>query len=316
MRLTMERETWKGGRLLPLISVIVCTLDRPASLRRTIESLIAQDLPPGDFEVIVVSNRGPALEATGREPANGPAIHYTFEPRLGLSNARNRGLSLATGELVAFIDDDATADPHWLPSLAKALDRDAGNPACAGGKVIAEWERPPPGWLRGSLLKFLGIVDLGERRRAVIWPNEVLVGCNIAFRTMELRDMGGFDPVLGRRGTALYGNEEVALEQRVHEAGGAIIYEPAAVVRHHVPAHRMSLAWFVKRVFYQGVTDYVYSGRYRLSARESPERGRLVALVSHRFRSGLEGGGKPLEALLALPYLAGILTGTVKGRRS
>jgi glycosyltransferase involved in cell wall biosynthesis len=290
-----------------LISVIVCTLQSSGDLRAALASLVAQDMAPDDYEVIVVAN-GPNPPAAVDLDLAGRTVRYVHEPRLGLSLARNAGLRAASGDVVAFMDDDAAADSRLLSSLLAAFECAPPGAACVGGKVVPEWERPPPAWLRGGLLRFLGLVDLGERRRTVRWPDEYLVGCNIAFRTEGLRAIGGFDAALGRRGHLLYGNEELAAEQRTLEAGGSLIYEPAAVVRHRIRVGRTTLSWFTRRVFFQGVTDYVYMRRYATGA----SGGGLASLLRQRMRSALGAQAGAATAFLALPYVAGLASGGLR----
>jgi glycosyltransferase involved in cell wall biosynthesis len=285
----------------------VCTLQRPGDLELALASLVAQDMAPEDYEVIVVAN-GPAPPVPVDVDLAGRTVRYIHEPRLGLSLARNAGLGAVSADVVAFMDDDATADPNLLTSLLRAFECAPPGPACVGGKVVPEWERPPPAWLRGGLLRFLGVIDLGERRRAVRWPDEFLIGCNVAFRTAGLRALGGFDAALGRRGDLLYGNEEIAAEQRTLDSGGSLIYEPSAVVRHRIRAGRATLPWFVRRVFYQGVTDYIYRRRYVTGGK----RRRLPPALWQRFRSPLQA--EVVTAFLALPYAAGLASGFLEWR--
>lgn len=97
------------------VSVLVCTRERPRDLERCLESLVALD-PPA-HEIIVVDNC-PATGATRELCARFP-VEYVLEPQPGQSRARNRGLVHATGELVAFTDDDCVVDPGWLSGLAR-----------------------------------------------------------------------------------------------------------------------------------------------------------------------------------------------------
>jgi O-antigen biosynthesis protein len=99
-----------SGTARPEVSVVVCTINRSAALRRCLASL--EDLDHPSFEVVVVDN------SAGDEQAEAAAAEvgarYVHQPRPGLSEARNAGGLAARGELVAFIDDDATADRSWL----------------------------------------------------------------------------------------------------------------------------------------------------------------------------------------------------------
>ncbi len=194
------------------MSVIVCTLDRQALLAQAIVSLRCQDLPADAFEVIVVDNspRDGARATVESLAWHPPKLSYEHEPVTGLSNARNRGLAVSRAEVVAFLDDDAVAGAGWLTALLAAFDSGHRLPICVGGKVAPIWEKPRPRWLDDSLLRFLSVVDYGDERRECRWPEKVLVGCNVAFEAKFLRDTGGFDPALGRRGASSLGKEEAS----------------------------------------------------------------------------------------------------------
>ena len=127
------------------ISVIICTYNRSQILGKTVESVAAQELPPSlNWEILVVDNnstdetRQVAESLRSRYPER---IRYLFEPRQGLSNARNTGIRESRGEIVAFMDDDETADGAWLQRLTANLHTSEW--AGAGGRVV-----PPPGFSR------------------------------------------------------------------------------------------------------------------------------------------------------------------------
>jgi hypothetical protein len=101
----------------------------------------------------------------------------------------------------------------------------------------------------------LSLVNLGSRSRDLRFPDEYLVGCNMAFESSFLRHSGGFDTDLGRQGKRLTGNEEIAMLARLHALGGQIRYEPGAAVRHHIQPEREQFSWFLRRLYYQGVSD-------------------------------------------------------------
>ena len=130
---------------LPLVTVAVCSYNGAARIGRTIDSLLAQSLGSPDLEILVIDNA--SSDGTSDVAlAYGPRVRVAFEPRPGLSAARNRALVEATGGVIAFIDDDAEGHPTWVEQLARAFD----DPSVvgAGGPVELIW----PGGRRASMV--------------------------------------------------------------------------------------------------------------------------------------------------------------------
>ncbi|TLZ45438.1 MAG: glycosyltransferase [Methanobacteriota archaeon] len=198
----------------PKISVVVCTYNGASTIRDTLEGLRSVDYP--DFEVILVNDG--STDATPQIASEYP-FRIIHEPNEGLSRARNTGIDAATGEIIAFIDDDAYPDPHWLRYLALSF-LDA-NCVAVGGPNLAP---PSDGWRADAVSNAPG------------GPNAVLLsdttaehipGCNMAFRKDALVAIGGFDPRFRVAG------DDVDLCWRLRDRGGVIAYAPAAVVWHH-----------------------------------------------------------------------------------
>ena len=233
------------------VSVVVCTLNRAASLQRALDSLCVQTAPSDRFEVLVVDNGSTdeTPKVVAELAARCPSVRGVHEPRTGLSHARNRGIEEARGEVVAFLDDDATADPGWVESLAGAFaDPRVG---AAGGKVVLEFPDRRPAWLPPRLEGFYSGLDLGDE--PMTFPDRLgPYGANMAVRRSTLATTGGFSPALGRRGRNLISNEEVELFERVRRSGALIRYEPAAWVRHHIEPERVSRRYLLRRAYAQG----------------------------------------------------------------
>jgi O-antigen biosynthesis protein len=198
----------------PRISVIVCTYNGRATIRECLEGLSRLEYP--NVEVLVIDDG--STDGTAE-------IVREFDVRLvstenrGLSAARNLGLELASGEIVAYIDDDAYPDPHWLQYLAEAFR--ATEFAAVGGPNL-----PPPGddFVAEAVANAPGgpmHVLLSDREA------EHIPGCNMAFRTAALRSLGGFDPQFRTAG------DDVDICWRIQASGGKVGFHPAALVWHH-----------------------------------------------------------------------------------
>lgn len=132
------------------ITAAICTHNRAALLPAAIESLLAQSLPPTDYELLVIDNAStdatPQVMQRYLTASGSVTLRSAVQPVLGLSHARNLAVEMAAGEIIAFMDDDAVATPGWLEAL---LDVYAIHPEAwvVGGKVLPVWDGERPVWL-------------------------------------------------------------------------------------------------------------------------------------------------------------------------
>jgi GT2 family glycosyltransferase len=250
------------------ISAVICTFKRPDYLRHAVRSLCDQTLDPADYEIIVVDNAAQidaeqVVKELQREHLN---LRYVTESAVGLSRARNKGLSEARGQYIAYLDDDARADERWLESLLSAFEKNIPAPAAIGGRVWLDWEGKKPEWIPTEQLPVYTYVDHGDEGHA-LRDDEYLVGANLAFDRKALTAAGGFDSRLGRQGTVLLSGEEAQVLQILRDSGGAILYEPAAVVWHSVHPSRKKPGWLMKRMFWDGASQPLLDGRTGQSRR-------------------------------------------------
>jgi GT2 family glycosyltransferase len=220
------------------LSVVICTRDRPEMLRGALESVQALDYP--DLNIIVVDNAA-ETDAT-RDYVVGLSdrrIRLIAEPRPGLSKARNAGLLNATGELVAFTDDDVLVDQSWLSKILDGFSRGRAV-ACVTGVVLAAELRTP------SQVYFDRLVGWSEITRARVFdssdpPSDIPLfpfavrnygtGANFAVDRDVVIGLGGFDEALGA-GSSTGGGEDIDMFVRILCAGGQLVHDPAAIVWH------------------------------------------------------------------------------------
>jgi glucosyl-dolichyl phosphate glucuronosyltransferase len=259
-----------------LATVAVCTRDRARHLHAALGSLARQTLPADAFEILVVDN-GSRDDTPAVISAFGSRVRALHEPVAGLSRARNLALAHAATPLIAYLDDDAVAEPGWLAALVA---RFAADPAIAavGGRTLPAFETPPPRWLHPDLLLCLSVVDWSESACELRAPR-FLVGANMAFRTAAARAAGGFRTDLGRVGGNLLSGEEQDLVERLEAAGHRTWYEPQATVHHHIPAQRMTRRWLLARARGQGAADAVRGNRGSLGGLRGATRTLAAALV-------------------------------------
>ena len=231
------------------ISVIICTYteERWDILVSAITSVQQQSTPP--YEIIVVSDNNPALAARLRAQFTGISVAENNGIR-GISPARNTGIALASGDIVAFIDDDAIAARDWLSHLARCYEdqRVLG----VGGKVLPEWADKRPQWFPEEFDWTIGCSYRGLPRK--VSPVRNFIGCNMSFRGEVFSIVGGFQDDLGRVAANPGGCEETDLCIRIGNRwpAGILLYEPKAVVRQVIPASREKLRYFLSRCFLEG----------------------------------------------------------------
>lgn len=239
----------------PFISAIICTHNRASYLGAAIASLLSQIYSA--YEIIVVDNASTdSTRAVVGAYLPHPRLAYGYEPTLGLSIARNRGAAIARGPVLAYLDDDAEASPHWLAALAEVF---VAHPqaAIAGGAVSLVWPQgmTSPRWLSPTLAESLGAYDLGVTLHPITDPGQTPRGLNYAVRKSFLDAVGGFDPQLGRVGQNLLSNEELHLTQQALGAGLEVLFVPQAQVAHHIAPERLRHRWFLRRSWWQGISE-------------------------------------------------------------
>jgi glycosyltransferase involved in cell wall biosynthesis len=253
------------------ITAAICTYERYDLLPGAITSALRQSLPTSAFEVIVIDN-SPDAERSAREAAafaGQPNLRWHHEPRPGLSNARNVAARHATSPIVAYLDDDARADPVWLENIAGCFDQFGESVKVVGGRIRPWWGAPRPEWLPDEMLGAITVVDLGPQRR-LLGEGEWVAGANIAFRIDALRDAGWFDTSLGRTGggASLLSSEETALTDRIKARGGLVAYDPLGAVDHWVDPERLTQRWFRRRAAWQAVSDYMRDPKGKMAERQ------------------------------------------------
>src|SRR5438270_577410 len=205
-------------------SVVVCTRNRAPLLDVTLRSLASQTIDCSRFEVLIVDNASTdsTRDVVARWQSSASfTCRHVVEERLGTSHARNRGVRDARGHVIAFLDDDARAEPEWLAHLLHALEEESA--VCGvGGRIRLEWQSPPPRWLTEQhLLALLAEFDLGDAPcRVERFP--YLVGTNMAFRSAVFTRVGGFSPELERRSATVVGMEDVEFCHRAVRDGGPL----------------------------------------------------------------------------------------------
>ena len=239
----------------PFISVVICTRDRVDQLKRCLSYVDKLQYP--DFEVVVVDN-APSSDAAQvlieERPGKVP-YRYVVEPRGGLSWARNAGISAASGDIIAFLDDDEAPDSYWLVGLAGGFDR-GDDIGCVTGLIapsrldtdVQWWFELVGGHSKGR--GFSADVFASDGPQSPLYPLPPFgAGGNMAFRREALERIGGFDVALGA-GTPAKAAEDTLALTLVLLSGYRIAYEPAALVHHD---HYADIAGLARQLHGYGV---------------------------------------------------------------
>jgi GT2 family glycosyltransferase len=300
------------------ISVVICAFSerRWRDLGAAIGSVHRQTRPAR--EIIVVIDPHGQLVARARSAWPDVLVVPNKHTR-GLASARNTGASLARGDVVAFLDDDAQAHERWLERLAAAYED--SRILAAGGAVEPVWPTGRPRWFPAEFDWVVGCSHSGMPRETA--PVRNLVGANMSFHRQPLVELGGFREGMGGLETGPIGCEETELCIRARQRwpDRVTLYVPDAHVRHTVSPERTSLPYFLSRCHAEGRSKAVVASLVgRMDGLETERkyvRRTLAAGIVRGLWGALRqrsGFGRPLAILLGLAATtAGYASGRLRG---
>jgi glycosyltransferase involved in cell wall biosynthesis len=282
---------------MPSLTVAICTKDRPELLRRLLASLLpvvarARDGGQG-VEVLVVDN-APSDGGTRDAVLAFPGVRYEVEPRAGLDFARNRALAAATGEWIAYLDDDVVVDAGWLDGLREAWTENPDAGAFTG--LVLPFELESEAQIiferRGGFRRGFAKIRYGAEFPAnPLYPCAAGLfgaGCNMAFRRDAMLRLGGFDEALDT-GRTLPGGGDLDAFYRIVRDGLVLAYEPRYLVFHQ---HRREMDALRRQYWSWGVGLMAFVAKaYR---HDQPLRGRFRRLVKWWGKHHLTEGARAL----------------------
>ncbi|MEY9968247.1 GT2 family glycosyltransferase [Streptacidiphilus sp. MAP12-16] len=276
------------------VSVVICvyTEERWDSLLAAVDSALRQDLPPVDVLVVVDHNQVLLDRLVDRFASTPDVTVLANAGTRGLSGGRNTGVAAARGEIVAFLDDDAVAQPDWLSWNADGY----ADPAVmgVGGLTLPVWasgRRPrwyPEefDWVHGATYR--GMPTGRARVRNVL-------GGNASFRRRAFDVAGGFDAGIGRGADAgrpgeskPLGGEETELCIRIQQADpeAVFLFDDRSVIHHQVPRQRERFGYFRTRCWAEGLSKAQVAGSVGAGDGLSSER----RYVTRTLPSGIARG--------------------------
>jgi glucosyl-dolichyl phosphate glucuronosyltransferase len=293
------------------VSVIICayTERRWDSLVDAIESMRVQRHPPDQLVVVIDHNH--ELFRLAQSTLPGDVEVLANAESTGLSGARNTGVRVAVSDVVAFLDDDAEAEPGWLQEL---LAQYLPNVVGAGGVALPVW--PGNGRPRWFPEEFDWVVGCSYRGLPdTVAPQRNLIGAAMSFRRSLFDEIGHFDTAMGRVGTLPLGCEETEFSLRVRKAfrGTELVHVPLARVHHHVGPERTKVRYFLRRCYAEGISKAAVAQRagseQALASERRYVRSTLPKGLLDGLRAGLQGdvGGFARSMMIVV----GLVTTTV-----
>jgi glycosyltransferase involved in cell wall biosynthesis len=243
------------------VSVVLCThtMDRYDDCTAAAESVL--DQTHQDVELVLVSDGNETVSEQFETDFGHreDVLTHCNDENVGLLESRNNGAELATGDVVAFIDDDAVAADDWVAKLVEAYERgtDDDPVLAAGGRMVPAWVAGKPSFLPEEFYWLVGVTHRGFGPDGdPETPGEVrnTFGSNISFDREVFLELGGFEGDIGGRQGAknLQGGETELCARLKSEYGVGVYYVPDALVAHKVFDYRTDPGWLVDRAFWQG----------------------------------------------------------------
>lgn len=233
------------------VSVIIATYNRCDQLKMCIDSLLDQVCNGGFcYDIVVVDNnssdatKGMVLDYQLKHDGK---IEYVFVPEQGKSNALNKGVEIASGDIIAFTDDDVIADKQWLAYMVNTFKNN--DCACVGGRVLPLYPDETPEWIKGDKDQMAGIVvtcDNGEEIKEFKKGMNEFLGANYAFKKDVFKNVGNFRTDMGPGISKPTTGEDREFVGRLIKNNMSVYYCGQALIRHPVDLSRAKLMSIIK----------------------------------------------------------------------
>lgn len=234
------------------VSVVLCCHNSASRLPETLSHLLKQKVSKDlEWEVILVDNASTdntSSLARRLWPLDASApLRMVYEPQLGLSYARRRGLETSRYELICFVDDDNWLSPNYIQRISEIMTTHPEVGAC-GGRSEAVFEKDPPEWFDKYALGFV-IGRQEEKNGDMTWRKGAIWGAGLVVRKAAWLQLleNGFQPLLtGRKGKKLTSGEDYELCYALRLAGWKLWYDDNLVLQHFITANRLTLRYLAQ----------------------------------------------------------------------
>ncbi|RKD98061.1 glucosyl-dolichyl phosphate glucuronosyltransferase [Halopiger aswanensis] len=291
------------------VSVVVCTysMERLDAFYEAVDSILEQTYEPIEIVLVIDGNERVFERVRDRYGDHENVVLHCNDENQGISYSRTKGGEIASGDVVAFIDDDATAHPTWIEELVDVYDET--DALAVGGRMAPDWVAGRPKFLPEEFYWLIGVTHRGFAE-----PGEEVrntFGSNLSFKREVFLDLGGFDPNVGRKGEKEMQAHESEIGARLRrQYNQGVIYHPDAIVEHKVFDYRTQLTWLLNRAFMQGYSKRVLA---KLAPDASGDKNEflsqlLLEFVPDRLRKLVRNPSVEQASQLLMLFL---LTGTV-----
>lgn len=267
------------------LSVIIPTSGRSIFLKDALDSITMQTLSKDLYEIIVVENgsKDDTEKVVKEYQSKLDHLSYIYEPQPGLHCGRHAGYRAAKGDILVYADDDIIAFPTWLEGVYESFRDEAV--VLVGGKCLPKFEGNVPFWILekwykmgsvGRCMMDLSLLDAGDDTKEI--EPYMIYGCNYSIRKRILDETHGFHPDGVPFESIQYrGDGETYVNRYIESKGYKALYNPKASVYHRVPISRMTIDYFKKRAFCDGVEASYAEKRYGIITPCTPVQTKNIA---------------------------------------
>ncbi|APW97917.1 glycosyl transferase family A [Halobiforma lacisalsi AJ5] len=238
------------------VSVVVCTyaMERYDVFSECVDSVLDQTYDPLEIVLVVDGNEEVFERVQEDYGGHEDVVVHCNDENQGISYSRTRGAELATGDVVAFIDDDAVAETDWVAELARVYEET--DALAVGGHVAPDWITEKPDFFPEEFYWLVGCDERGMGEHMEELRNTY--GSNISYRRDVFLEVGGYDENTGRKGDRhIQAHEAPVCIRMANKYGKGVIYNTDAVVHHKLFDYRGDFRWLVGRSFWQGYSKRI-----------------------------------------------------------
>ena len=243
-----------------MLSIIVCTYNREKYLYNALKSIAENDFSCDKYEIVLINNN--STDNTENEckrfQNDFPQVNfnYVIEKNQGLSFAKNRGIDEAKGDIVVYIDDDATVNREYLKSIYEFFNENHSVMA-VGGPIFPVYETKEPSWM-SHYTKVLVTSYKYEGNKIIKFKGDKFPsGGNASFRKNVFNIVGKFNTKLGRNDISLIGAEEKDIFTKMKAIYMPIYYLPRMILYHIIPPTKLTSAYFNKLTLSIGQSERI-----------------------------------------------------------
>ena len=238
------------------VSVVICTYatERYDIFSACVDSVLSQSYSPLEVVIVVDGNRSLFERVDAEYGDVEDVILHLNDDNRGISYSRTKGAEIASGEVVAMIDDDSIAEPDWIEQLVRVYEET--DAIAVGGVVAPDWISEKPDFFPEEFYWLVGCDERGFGEHMEEKRNTY--GSNISYRRDVFLSVGGYDRNTGRKGDRhIQAHEAPVCIRMRNEFGKGVIYTKDAVVNHQLFDYRGEFRWLVMRSFWQGYSKRI-----------------------------------------------------------